>query len=57
MSFEKTKRKEVFVYHEILYEKTPTKKLLEITIDEHLKFKEHITNICKSVSGKLNPLS
>ena len=36
--------------------KTATKKLLVITINEHLNFNKHITNVCKSVSRKLNVL-
>ena len=34
-----------------------TKKLLGITIDEDLNFGEHVTNVCKSGSRKLNALS
>ena len=37
--------------------KTTTKKLLGITIDEHLNFNEHLTNVCKRASRKLNTLS
>ena len=37
--------------------KTTTKKLLGLTIDEHLNFNEHLTNACKSASRKLNALS
>ena len=54
MSFGKTN--EVFTYHEIRLKKTTTKKLLGVTIDEHLNFNEHSTNVCKSASRKLNAL-
>ena len=56
MDFGKTNENEVFTYHEIRIKKT-TKKLLGITIDEHLSFNEHLTNVCKSASRKLNNLS
>ena len=36
---------------------TTTKKLLSITIEEHLNFIKHLTNICKRASRKLNALS
>ena len=48
---------EVFNYHEIRLKKTTTKKLLGITIDEHLNFNKHLTNECKRASRKLIPLS
>ena len=32
------------------------KKLLVVTIDEHLNFNDHVTNICKSTSRKLDAL-
>ena len=37
--------------------KTATKNLLGITIGEHLNFNEHMTNVYKNVSRKLNALS
>ena len=37
--------------------KTTTKKLLGITIDEHLNFNEHLTNVCQRASRKINALS
>ena len=37
--------------------KTTTKKLLDITIDEHFNFNEHLTNVCKGASRRLNALS
>ena len=57
MGFGKTNENEVFTYHEIRLKNTITKKLLGITIDEHLSFNEHLTNVCKSASRKLNNLS
>ena len=57
MGFGKTNENEVFIYHEIWLKKTTTKKLFGITIDEHLIFKEHLTNLCKRASRKLNALS
>ena len=45
MGFGKTNEIEVFIYHEIRLKKTTTKKLLDITIDEHLNFNDHITNL------------
>ena len=57
MGFGKTNENEVFSYHEIRLNKTTTKKLLGITIDEHLNFNEHLTNVCKRASRKLNALS
>ena len=39
------------------FRKSMTKKVLEITIDEHLHFEEHLTNVCKSASRKINALS
>ena len=57
MGFGKTSENEVFTYHEIRLKKTTTKKLLGITIDKHLNFNEHLTNVCKSDSRKLNALS
>ena len=38
-------------------QKATTKKLLAVTIDEHLNFNEYLTNVCKSASRKLNALS
>ena len=57
MGFGKTNENEVFTYHEIRLKKTTPKKLLGITIDEHLSFNEHLTNVCKRASRKLNALS
>ena len=44
-------------YLSIMKSETTTKKLFGITIDEHLIFKEHLTNVCKRASRKLNALS
>ena len=57
MGFGKTNEYEVFTYHEIQLKKATTKKLLAITIDQHLNFNEHLTNVCKKASRKLNALS
>ena len=57
MGFGKTNENEVFTYHEIRLKKTTTKKLIGITIDKHLNFNEHLTNVCKRASRKLNSLS
>ena len=57
MGFGKTNENEVFTYDEIRLKKTTTKKLLGITIDKHLNFNEHLTNVCKRASRKLNALS
>ena len=57
MGFGKTNENEVFTYHEIRLKKTTNKKLFGITIDEHLNFNEHLTNVCKRTSKKLNALS
>ena len=57
MGFGKANEYEVFTYYEIWLKNTTTKKLLGISIDEHLNFNEHITNVCKSASRKLNALS
>ena len=57
MGFGKTNENEVFTYHEIQLKKTTTKKLLGITKDEHLNFNEHLTNVYKRASRKLNTLS
>ena len=57
MGFGKTNENEVFTYHEIQLKKTTTKKLPGITKDEHLNFNEHLTNVCKRASRKLNSLS
>ena len=57
MSFGKTSRKELFTYYKIQLKKTATKKLLGITIDEHLNFNKHITNICQSLSRKFITMS
>ena len=54
MSFGKTNENEVFTYHEIQLKKAATKELLGMTIDKHLNFNEHITNVCKSALRKLN---
>ena len=53
MGFGKNNENEVFTYHEIQLKKTATKKLLGITIDEHLNFNEHLTNVCKKDSKSL----
>ena len=37
--------------------KTTTKKLLGVATDEDLNFNEHMKNVCKSASRKLNALS
>ena len=42
MSIRKTNGNEVYTYHEIRLKETATEKLLGITIDEHLNFKEHV---------------
>ena len=42
MSIRKTNGNEVYTYHEIRLKKTAAEKLLGITIDEHLNFKEHV---------------
>ena len=47
ISFVKIIKNEVFTYHEIRLQKT---------IDEHLDFNEHITNIRKSTSRQINAL-
>ena len=57
MVFGKTNENDAFTYHEIQLKKTTTKNLLGITIDAHLNFNEHLTNICKCASRKLNALS
>ena len=57
MGLGETNENEVFTYHEIQLKKTTTKKLPGITIDEHLNFNEHLTNVFKSASRKLNALS
>ena len=57
MSFGITNENEVFAYHEIRLKKTATKKLLLVTMAEHLNFNEHITNVRKIASRKLNALS
>ena len=56
MGFGKTNENEVFTYHEVRLKKTTTKKLLGITINEHLNFNEHLTYVFKRVSRKLNAL-
>lgn len=48
MSFGKTNGNGELTYHRIRLKKTPSKKLLEITIDMHLDFNEHRTHIYKS---------
>ena len=55
MSFGKISQNEESIMKSNL-KKTATKKLLGITINEHLNFNEHITNACKSASRKLNAL-
>ena len=57
IGFGKTIENEVFTCHEIQLKKATTKKLLGITINEHLNFNEHLTNVCKKTSRKLNTLS
>ena len=57
MGFGKTNENEVFTYHEIRLKITTTKKLLGITIDKHLNFNEHLTNVCKRARRMLNALS
>ena len=57
MSFGKASGKEVFTYYKIQLKKAATKKLLGITIDEHLNFNKHITNICQSLSRKFIAMS
>ena len=47
IGFVKIIKNEVFTYHEIRLQKT---------IDEHLDFNEHITNIRKSTSREINAL-
>ena len=49
MSFAKNNDNEVFTYHDIRLKKIDSKKLLGITVDEHLNFNEHLTNVCKRV--------
>ena len=48
---------EVFTCHEVRLKKATTKKLFGITIDEHLSFDKHLTNVCKRASRELNALS
>ena len=57
MGFGKTSENKLFTCHEIQLEKTATKKLISIIIDKHLNLNEHLTNVCKSDSRKLNELS
>ena len=57
MGFGKTSENKLFTCHEIQFEKTTTKKLTSIIIDKHLNLNEHLTNVCKSDSRKLNELS
>ena len=57
MGFGKTNENELFTYHESRLKKATTKKLLGITIDEHLNFNEHLTNASKIANRKLNALS
>ena len=56
MSFGKTNENKVFTYHEIRI-KSVTVKMLDITINDLLDFNEHITNVCKSASRKVDALS
>ena len=57
MGFGKTNENEVYTYHENRLKKLLLRDFLGITIDGHLKLNEHITNVCKSTSKKLNALS
>ena len=43
--------------NEIQIKNSQSKKLLEITIDNNLKFEDHINNICRKASGKISALS
>ena len=56
MSFGKTNKNDVFTCHEIGLKKTATRKLLGITIDGYLSFNEHISDVYKSATRKLNAL-
>ena len=53
MGFGKANENEAFTYHEIRHRITATKKLLGITIDKHLNFNEHLTNVWKRNSRSL----
>ena len=57
MGFGKTNENEVFTYHEIRLKNTTIKKVLGITLDKHLSFNEHLANVCKRASRKLNALA
>ena len=57
MGFGKTNENEVYAYHENRLKKLLLRDFLGITIDGHLKLNEHIANVCKSTSKKLNALS
>ena len=54
MGFGKISENEILIYHEILLKETTTKKLLGITIEEHLI---STSIVIKSASRKLNALS
>ena len=43
--------------NEIQIKNSQSEKLLEITIDNNLKFEDHINNICRKASGKISALS
>ena len=43
--------------NEIQIKNSQLEKLLEITIDNNLKFEDHINNICRKASGKISALS
>ena len=51
INFGKTSENDVFTYND-----TATKKLLGITINDHLNFNKHISNVCKSARRKVNAL-
>ena len=56
MGFRNTNENEAFTYREILPRNITNKKLPGITIGARLNVNEHITNVCKGVSRKLNAL-
>ena len=56
MGFGNTNGNEAFTYREIRPRKIINKKLSGIPIGAHLNVNEHITNVCKGVSRKLNAL-
>ena len=43
--------------NEIQIKNSQLEKLLEIAIDNNLKFEDHINNICRKASGKISALS